>query len=453
MNNPQNHINLKPQTSNQITILGAGESGVGAAILAKQQGFDVFVSDLGEIKDKYKIQLQELDVDVESGSHDEERILSSSEIIKSPGIPDKAPLIKKAVEKGISVISEIEFASRYTDAKIIAITGSNGKTTTTMLTYHILKEAGFNVGLAGNIGDSFAKQVAQDVILSLSKDRLLDEKAKKQKYYVLELSSFQLDGIVDFKPKIALLLNITPDHLDRYEYKFENYINSKLRIAKNQTTENVFIYWEDDKSITDNLNQVNAVKVPYCQGYQHKDFKLQGRHNELNANAALLACMSVGLSEENCVKAINTFQPVKHRLQLVKTINGIEYINDSKATNVDAVFYAIEGIEKPIWWIVGGVDKGNDYSVLFPFLTKIKGVIALGKENQKLIDTFSSKVDVFESTSSMKDALIKASKNAVDGDVILLSPACASFDLFNNYEHRGDEFIKEVGELFNEVRN
>ena len=433
MNSSQNHNISKIN----ISILGAGESGIGAAILAKQKGFTVFVSDLGEIKPKYKIQLQELGVDFESGSHDEGRILSSDLIIKSPGIPDTTPLILKAVEKGISVISEIEFASRYTKSRIIAITGSNGKTTTTLLTYHILKEAGLNVGIAGNIGDSFAKQVAE----------------KSIDYYVLELSSFQLDGIEDFKPLVSVILNITPDHLDRYDYKFENYIDSKFRITKNQTKNDVCIYWEDDKSITSNIEKINAVAVPYCEGYQSDDFQLQGRHNELNANAAYLAAMSVGVQDEIIEKAINSFQSVKHRLQSVKKIDGVEYINDSKATNVDAVYYAIEGIEKPIWWIVGGVDKGNDYSVLFPFLDKIKGVVALGKDNQKLIDTFSDRVEVFESTSSMKDAIEIVSSKAMEGDVILLSPACASFDLFNSYEHRGDEFIKGVESLVLGVKN
>lgn len=459
MNNPQNHINSKPnvrlslsKSNNQITILGAGESGVGAAILAKQQGYDVFVSDLGEIKEKYKTTLDTLSVDYESGSHDEARILSSDLVIKSPGIPDKAPLIQKIKHKGIPIISEIEFASRYTNAKIIAITGTNGKTTTTMLTYHILKEAGYHVGLAGNIGDSFAKQVAADVTLSCHS--VEESKCEQeQKHYVLELSSFQLDGIVDFKPLVSVLLNITPDHLDRYEYTFQKYIDSKFRTAENQTTNEVFIYWEDDEVITANLDKVNAVQLPYCYGYHSPDFKLQGRHNELNANAALLAAMSVGVDQQVIKKALNSFEPVKHRLQVVKTINGVDYINDSKATNVDAVYYALDGIEKPMVWIAGGVDKGNDYTVLFPFLTKIKALICLGKDNEKLKTIFNGKIEAIQETDAMHSAIAMASSFAVEGDVVLLSPACASFDLFKSYEHRGDCFIEEVGSLKETIRN
>ena len=438
MNKTQNHINSKPnQSSNLVTILGAGESGVGAAILAQQKGYEAFVSDLGEIKPAYKAQLEQINVNFESGSHNEEKILSSSEIIKSPGIPDTAPLIQKAMEKGIPVISEIEFASRYTNAKIIAITGSNGKTTTTMLTYSILKYAGYNVGLAGNIGDSFAKQVAE----------------KSFDYYVLELSSFQLDGVVNFKPLVSVLLNITPDHLDRYEYNFQNYIDSKFRISKNQTNNEILIYWEEDKNIIDNLFKVKAVALPYVNGYQSEKFQLKGRHNELNANAALLAAMSVGIKEQSCCDTIDQFESVKHRLQNVKTIAGVEYINDSKATNVDAVYYALDGIDKPIVWIAGGVDKGNEYEVLFPFLKKVKALICLGKDNKKLKTVFNGKIEAIQEADSMESALEIASSMAVSGDVVLLSPACASFDLFNSYEHRGDCFIEEVKNLNETVRS
>lgn len=424
----QNNINHKTKTTNLISILGAGESGVGAAVLAKKQGVEVFVSDFGEIKQNYKNELIKLGVNFESGSHNEEKILSSTEIIKSPGISDKSPIIKKAIEKGIPIISEIEFASRYTNAKIVAITGSNGKTTTTMLTYHILQKAGLNVGLAGNIGESFAKQVAE----------------KSFEYYVLELSSFQLDGIINFKPDISVLLNITPDHLDRYEYNFENYIQSKLRIAKNQTLNDTFIYWVDDVHIQKNIHKIRSTKKHFNLDFKKFNSNLKGKHNHLNIAAAVLVAESLGVKNEFIESAIASFQPVKHRLQKIAVVNGIEFINDSKATNVDAVYYALEGINQSICWIVGGVDKGNDYSVLFPFLNKIKAVIALGKDNQKLLDVFGGKIPHVVSTSSMNDAVEKAFEFAQKNDVVLLSPACASFDLFNNYEHRGDEFIQCV---------
>ena len=443
-----------------IAILGAGESGVGAAILAKQQGYSVFVSDFGKIKEKYKTELEQEGIEWEEGKHSQERILSAPEIIKSPGIPEKVQIVQSALEKGIPVISEIEFAGRYTKAKLIGITGSNGKTTTTLLTYHILKKAGLNVGIAGNVGDSFAKQVAtQDF-----------------EFYVLELSSFQLDGLLDFKVDVSVLLNITPDHLDRYEYKFENYVNSKFRITNNQTKEDFFIYCKDDEAIVKALNDKNikakqlpfSIKEEVSEGaflnkkeeivFNHinqqqpqtmsiHDLALNGKHNIYNSMAAGIASKVLDLRKEIVRESLSDFQNVEHRLEHICYVNGIEFINDSKATNVNAVWYALESINKPIVWIAGGVDKGNDYEELIPLVKdKVKALVCLGVDNSRLVEAFGDVVDVYE-TSSAKDAVKLSYKLGSKGDLVLLSPACASFDLFDNYEERGLEFRKAVREL------
>ena len=443
-----------------IAILGAGESGVGAAILAKQQGYSVFVSDFGKIKEKYKTELEQEGIEWEEGKHSQERILSAPEIIKSPGIPEKVQIVQSALEKGIPVISEIEFAGRYTKAKLIGITGSNGKTTTTLLTYHILKKAGLNVGIAGNVGDSFAKQVAtQDF-----------------EFYVLELSSFQLDGLLDFKVDVSVLLNITPDHLDRYEYKFENYVNSKFRITNNQTKEDFFIYCKDDEVIVKALGDKNikakqlpfSIKEEVSEGaflnkkeeivFNHinqqqpqtmsiHDLALNGKHNIYNSMAAGIASKVLDLRKEIVRESLSDFQNVEHRLEHICYVNGIEFINDSKATNVNAVWYALESINKPIVWIAGGVDKGNDYEELIPLVKdKVKALVCLGVDNSRLVEAFGDVVDVYE-TSSAKDAVKLSYKLGSKGDLVLLSPACASFDLFDNYEERGLEFRKAVREL------
>jgi len=443
-----------------IAILGAGESGVGAAILAKQQGYSVFVSDFGKIKEKYKTELEQEGIEWEEGKHSQERILSAPEIIKSPGIPEKVQIVQSALEKGIPVISEIEFAGRYTKAKLIGITGSNGKTTTTLLTYHILKKAGLNVGIAGNVGDSFAKQVTTHDF----------------EFYVLELSSFQLDGLLDFKVDVSVLLNITPDHLDRYEYKFENYVNSKFRITNNQTKEDFFIYCKDDEVIVKALNDKNikakqlpfSIKEEVSEGaflnkkeeivFNHinqqqpqtmsiHDLALNGKHNIYNSMAAGIASKVLDLRKEIVRESLSDFQNVEHRLEHICYVNGIEFINDSKATNVNAVWYALESINKPIVWIAGGVDKGNDYEELIPLVKdKVKALVCLGVDNSRLVEAFGDVVDVYE-TSSAKDAVKLSYKLGSKGDLVLLSPACASFDLFDNYEERGLEFRKAVREL------
>ena len=442
----------------RLVILGGGESGVGTAILGKQKGFEVFVSDKGEIKEKYKEVLEHFEIEWESGDHTEAKILNADVVMKSPGIPDKAPLVKALVAKGIPVISEIEFASKYTDATLIGITGSNGKTTTTMMTYHLLKEGGLNVGMAGNIGDSFAKMVAE-------KD--IDQ-------YVLEISSFQLDGIVDFKPHIAVITNITPDHLDRYEYKFENYIASKFRIAMNQDENDYLIYDADDEVMESWLkkNPVQSKLVPFSvkkkleEGawledktiqikLEHKTLEmstdilaLEGQHNVKNTMAASMAALLVKVRKETIRQSIQSFQGVPHRLEKVLKINHVEYINDSKATNVNATFYALDGIKKPIVWIAGGVDKGNDYAELMPLVReKVKAIICLGMDNTKLKESFGNVIDLMVETYSMEEAVKVAYKVAERGDAVLLSPACASFDLFKNYEDRGDQFKAAIKNL------
>ncbi len=442
----------------RLVILGGGESGMGTAILGQREGFEVFVSDKGEIKEKYKEVLEHFEIEWESGQHTESKILNADVVMKSPGIPDKVSLVKALVKKGVPVISEIEFASKYTDATLIGITGSNGKTTTTMLTYHLLKDGGLQVGMAGNIGDSFAKMVAEQDF---------DQ-------YVLEISSFQLDGIADFKPHIAILTNITPDHLDRYEYKFENYIASKFRIAMNQDSTDYLIYDADDEVIREWLKEhpLQSKLIPFSvkqklkEGawledneikieLEHKTLEmstdilaLEGQHNVKNTMAASMAALLVKVRKETIRQSIQSFQGVPHRLEKVLKINHVEYINDSKATNVNATFYALDGIKKPIVWIVGGVDKGNNYAELMPLVReKVKAIVCLGMDNSKLIDAFGNVIDLMVETYSMEEAVKVAYKIAERGDSVLLSPACASFDLFQNYEDRGDQFKAAVKNL------
>ncbi|CAM4220380.1 UDP-N-acetylmuramoyl-L-alanine--D-glutamate ligase [Gillisia limnaea] len=442
----------------KIAILGAGESGAGTAILAKKEGFEVFVSDFGKIKEKYKSVLEELKVEWEEGGHTESKLLDADIIMKSPGIPDSATIVKKLVSQGIPVVSEIEFASKYTDAKIIAITGSNGKTTTTKWIHHILKNARISAGIAGNVGDSFAKQVAEE----------------KFDWYVLELSSFQLDGIVDFKPHIAVLTNITPDHLDRYNYNLDEYVASKFRITKNQTEEDFFIYDADDNIITEWLNthSVRAQKLPFSlqkkleKGAYLEDnnikintlntqfimptssIALEGKHNTKNAMAASTVANLLKIRKETIRASMEGFQAVEHRLEKVLKINNVLYINDSKATNINATYYALDSMESETIWIVGGVDKGNNYSELLPLVNeKVKAIICLGVDNSRIFEAFGNCVDIMVETQFMEEAIKIAYKLGEKGNVVLLSPACASFDLFENYEDRGRQFKDAVRNL------
>ncbi|MGY3213896.1 UDP-N-acetylmuramoyl-L-alanine--D-glutamate ligase [Mucilaginibacter sp. HD30] len=448
----------KMNDNKNIAILGAGESGVGAAYLAQQQGYDVFVSDFGAIAPNYKEQLQSWNILFEENQHTEAEILKATEIIKSPGIPDKAPIIKKIKEKGIPIISEIEFAGRYTDAKIIGITGSNGKTTTTSLTYFILKNAGVNVGLAGNIGQSFAYQVATE----------------KFDYYVLELSSFMLDDMYQFKTDIAVLLNITPDHLDRYDYKLENYAASKFRITQNQTADDVFIYCADDEETLKGMDgkAFNAQLLPFSikkkvtPGAYLQDDKiiiqtnqqpfemtitelaLQGKHNIYNSMASGIVARVLDLRNDTIRESMAQFKNIEHRLEFVAKISGISFINDSKATNVNSTWYALESMSSDVVLILGGVDKGNDYSMLRDLVKqKVKAIVCLGKDNQRIHDAFEDDVDVIVNTTSAQEAATVAYHLATKGDTVLLSPACASFDLFKNYEDRGRQFKEAVKEL------
>lgn len=442
----------------RIVILGAAESGVGAAILATLKGYDVFVSDGGKIKEKFRTILTEKNIPFEEGGHQENNILNAKEVIKSPGIPSTAPLIRKLMDKKIPVISDIEFAGRFTKAKMICITGSNGKTTTTLLTYHILKKAGLNVGLGGNVGKSFALQVAENDF----------------DHYVLELSSFQLDHMYDFKADIAILVNITPDHLDRYEYKLENYAASKFRITQNQTSSDAFIYCIDDEVTMKEMNERNiiAAKFPFSIKEEVKegaflkdetinitiknqtltmsihDLALQGKHNAYNSMASGIAARLLDIRKEVIRESLSDFQNVEHRLEFVAKIHGIEFINDSKATNVNSTWYALESMEKPIVWIVGGVDKGNDYSTLFDMVKqKVTAIICLGKDNEKLKKTFSGMVSEIVEVSSATEAVAQGYRLAKKDQVVLLSPACASFDLFENFEDRGAQFKKAVKAL------
>ena len=442
----------------RVVILGAGESGVGAALLASGKGLGVFVSDRGKIRDDYKKTLKAAGIEFEEGKHTEELILEAQEIIKSPGIPDSVPIVKLALQKGIPVISEIEFAGRYTRATKICITGSNGKTTTTSLTYHLLKTAGLDAGIAGNIGKSFAWQLSE----------------QDHKYFVLELSSFQLDGIKDFKAEIAILLNITPDHLDRYDNSFEKYAKSKMRITLNQTENDVFIRCSDDETISSQVKHHELKQKNYEFSIQRKteegayadnkkvvfnlkgetfdmtleELALQGKHNIYNSMAAGVAAKLVGIRKETIKQCLSDFQNVEHRLESVANIHGIEFINDSKATNINSVWYALESLNNKVIWIAGGIDKGNDYTKLFELVKqKVKAIVCLGIDNEKLIDAFKDKVEFITETSSAEEAVSVAYYLARKGDTVLLSPACASFDLFENYEERGRKFKEAVKAL------
>lgn len=428
----------------KIAILGGGESGVGAALLAQKQGFEVWVSDKGKIKEGFKTELLDNGLPYEEGQHTRERLFDADEIVKSPGIPDQAPLIGELVAAGIPVISEIEFASRFTTATLIGITGSNGKTTTTRLTYHLLQTAGLDVGMAGNVGRSFA--------------RILTDEPRA--YYVLELSSFQLDGIDRFRPHIAMLLNITPDHLDRYDYKLENYVRSKFRILRNQKPEDLFLYNGDDPNIRAFLGDHPpkprriAITGAGIEGdrihagdwtFDLGTTALRGRHNAMNALFAVNAARELGAAEAAARQGLETFVNAPHRLEPVGEIGGVTFLNDSKATNVDAVFYALEAMRQPVVWIVGGQDKGNDYEPLLGLVReKVKALVCLGVDNQKIIEAFGSLGKKIVETRSAADAVAAATQLAEPGDVVLLSPACASFDLFRNYEDRGDQFRAEV---------
>ncbi|MBR9844960.1 MAG: UDP-N-acetylmuramoyl-L-alanine--D-glutamate ligase [Algicola sp.] len=441
----------------KLVILGGGESGVGTALLGKDKGYDVFVSDKGIIKEKYKEVLIHNAIEFEDGQHTDANILNADVVMKSPGIPDKAQLIKDIRAKGIKVVSEIEFASNFTDATLVAITGSNGKTTTASLTYHLLKQE-LSVGLAGNIGDSFAKQILE----------------KNYPNYVLEVSSFQLDDIETFQPKIAVLLNITPDHLDRYDYVFENYIASKFKIAENQTNEDYFIYDADDKVIASWLQQhpVQSTLLPFSMTKKIENgayldqnnikitidnnqiimptanLALEGKHNIKNAMAASTVAHLLKIRKQTIRESLENFQGVEHRLEHVLKINKVQYINDSKATNVNATYYALESMDAPTVWIVGGQDKGNDYQELFQFVNeKVKAIICLGVDNEKLMKNFGNMVDIIVETQYMSEAVKIAYKIAEAGENVLLSPACASFDLFENYEDRGRQFKNAVRNL------
>jgi UDP-N-acetylmuramoylalanine--D-glutamate ligase len=441
-----------------IVILGAGESGVGSAYLAQQQGYDVFVSDMGAIAPHYKEQLQGWNIRFEENAHTEAEILSAVEVIKSPGIPDKAPIIKKLKEKGVPVISEIEFAGRYTNAKIIGITGSNGKTTTTSLTHFILKNAGMNVGLAGNIGKSFAYQVATE----------------KYDCYVLELSSFMLDDMYQFKTDIAVLLNITPDHLDRYDYKLENYAASKFRVTQNQTADDIFIYCADDPETIKGMaaRSFNARQLPFSINQKIKqgahlendnivintpqehfemsitELALQGKHNIYNSMASGIVAKVLEIRDETLRESLATFKNIEHRLESVGKISGISFINDSKATNVNSTWYALESMTSDVVLILGGVDKGNDYTMLKDLVKqKVKAIVCLGRDNERIHSAFEDDVDIIVNTYSAQEAAQVAYHLATKGDTVLLSPACASFDLFKNYEDRGNQFKAAVKEL------
>lgn len=442
----------------KIAILGAAESGVGAAVLAQKKGFEVFVSDMGKIKERYKNTLDEYGIEWEEGGHSAEKILDADEIIKSPGIPDNAPMVAKAIEKGIHIINEIEFAGRYTDAKMICITGSNGKTTTTSLIYHILKNANYNVGLAGNIGRSLALQIAEGCTYE---------------YYVIELSSFQLDNMYDFHANIAVLLNITPDHLDRYDNEMQKYTDSKMRIVRNQNDNDAFIYWADDPIISKELEKY-GIKARMCPfsilskngmiGYiengtytletptpfnmEQESLSLHGKHNMYNSLAAGIATRLTGVSDENLKKSLSNFQGVEHRLENVATVGGVHYINDSKATNVDACWYALESMTTPTILIIGGKDKGNDYEAIKELvIKKCAGLVFLGADNSKLHAFFDPLGIPTADTHSMKECIEACNAMAKPGYTVLLSPCCASFDLFKNMEDRGEQFKELVRNL------
>ena len=441
----------------RLVVLGGGESGYGSAILAKTKGFDVFLSDAGKIADKYKAKLTEWEVPFEEGGHTEALILNADQVVKSPGIPEKAPIVKSLRACGIPIISEIEFAGRYTHARTICITGSNGKTTTTTLTYRILKDAGFNVALGGNIGESFAYSVA----------------TARYDWYVIELSSFQLDGMYDFRADIGVLMNITPDHLDRYDYKMQNYVDSKMRIIRNQTEDDFFIYDHDDATIGAELGKYELPmhQLPFsakcremqgaclCDDTFHAEvgdrhfsmpvaeLQIKGIHNLYDAMAATMAAMAAGVDCDSIRKTLRSFTGVEHRLEPAGELDGVTYINDSKATNVDSVWYALESMTRPVVWIAGGTDKGNDYAPLMDFARRsVKALVCMGLDNAKLKESFKGVIPVIYDTNSLDAALTAARSAAQPGDVVLLSPACASFDLFRNYEDRGEQFKAWVRE-------
>ena len=442
----------------RLVVLGGGESGVGAAVLAKVKGMDVFLSDMGMISEKYKSILNQHEISWEEGQHTQELILNADEVVKSPGIPPTTPLMQKITELGIPVISEIEFAGRYTDAKMVCITGSNGKTTTTLLIYHILKQAGLNVGLAGNVGQSLAYQVA----------------TADHDVYVIELSSFQLENMYDFKANIAVIMNITPDHMDRYDYKMENYVAAKFRILQNQTKEDYFIYWQGDPVIAAQIAQLNieAQLMPFNEDKLYdsaawvdgklvhfstpqdvweiprEDLALKGLHNLYNSMAAGLSASLLNIKKEKIRESLQDFEAVEHRLEHVATINGVRYINDSKATNVNSTWYALESMTSPTVLILGGKDKGNDYSEIEELVkNRVKAIVCMGKDNSKLLDFFKGKVAEIHDTHSIEEAVGVCHRIATDGDTVLLSPCCASFDLFKSYEARGMQFKSQVKAL------
>ena len=444
--------------NNNIVVLGGGESGAGAAVLAHLKGFNVWLSDAGDIKEKYRELLDGYGIAWEQGHHTMERILAASEVIKSPGIPDTAPVIVALRERGIPVVSEIEFAGRYTDAKMVCITGSNGKTTTTLLTYHILQQAGLNVGLAGNVGRSLALQVATE----------------KHDVYVIELSSFQLDNMYDFKANVAVIMNITPDHLDRYDHKMELYTAAKFRILQNQTPDDAFIYLQSDPVIAAQMAKmhIEARQFPfaeektdstaaYVEGdnivfntpsgqftMRRSDLSLHGLHNIYNSMAAGLSASLVNVKSDVIRRSLADFEAVEHRLEYVDTIAGVRYINDSKATNVNSCWYALESMTTPVVLILGGKDKGNDYTEIEPFVKqKVKAIVCMGKDNEKLLRFFGDKVPAIVDTHSVQDAVAEAARLASAGDTVLLSPCCASFDLFASYEDRGRQFKQQVKNL------
>ena len=442
----------------KLVVLGGGESGVGAAILGKEKGMRVFLSDKGSLSDHYRDILLEEGIDFEEGKHSEEKILDADIVVKSPGIPPYAPMVEKIAAKGIPVLSEIEFAGRYTNAKMVCITGSNGKTTTTLLTYHILRKAGLDVGLAGNVGKSLALQVARE----------------NHDYYVIELSSFQLENMYDFKANIAVIMNITPDHMDRYDHKMENYVKAKFRILQNQTPEDYFIYWQDDPVVTEQIRQIQteAILMPFSE-FKQEDSKayvedgivhfigpeevweipreklsLHGLHNLYNSMAAGLSASILNIKDEKIRSALEDFEAVEHRLEYVDTVDGVKYVNDSKATNVNSTWYALESMTAPTVLILGGKDKGNDYTEIEPLVKeKVKAIVCMGKDNQKLLDFFKGKVDMISDTHSIEEAVKECARLAGEGDTVLLSPCCASFDLFTSYEDRGRKFKEEVKKL------
>lgn len=448
----------QPPVAELLVVLGAAESGIGAAILAKQKGYEVFVSDAGKIKENYKQELVKNSIAFEEGGHSEDKILGAVKVVKSPGIPEKNELVKKIRAKGIPVISEVELAYRYKgDSKIIGITGSNGKSTTTTMIYHMCKTAGLDCALVGNIGYSFAKQVAED----------------PKEWYVAEISSFQLDDIVTFRADVAVLLNITEDHLDRYDYKFENYVKSKFRIIENQQPGDYFVYCDDDEVITSHLKNIHLLSNPIPFSMKHEvtngayikngemmiklqnerismsiyDFAVKEKHNQYNNMAASLTGVAVGIRKDKIRESVMTYQGLEHRMEIVSTVRGVKFINDSKATNINSTWNALDSMQQPVILILGGIDKGNDYTLLYEFLDKIKAIVCMGLDNAKIHAAFDGKVATIIDTDSAKKAVTESYKLAEQGDAVLLSPACASFDLFNNYEDRGRQFKAAVKEL------